>query len=105
MSSLNRATTIAMLRSAASRSGVAPFSPTSLEEMAELVFLGFQVALVVRIGGDGDRNPLDHLEAEALEPVDLLRVVGEQSYLPDAEVVEDLAADAVVALVRRVTER
>src|ERR1700756_5522571 len=105
MSSLNRATTIAMLRSAASRSGVSPFSPTWLEQVAELIFLGLQVALVVRIRRDGDWNPFDHLEAEALQTVDLLRVVGEQPYLPDAEVVEDLAADAVVALVGRVAER
>src|SRR5207245_9081322 len=44
-------------------------------------------------------------EAEALEPINLLGIVREQSDLAHSEVVKDLAADAVVALVRRVAER
>src|SRR5579859_3283634 len=74
MSSLKRDTTTARLSSAPSSSGAAPFSPITRasQEVAQLVFLGFQVALVVRVGRNLDRDSLDHLEPESLQAVDLL---------------------------------
>src|ERR1700694_4198053 len=103
-SSLKRATTTAMVRSSPLRSGLAPFSPTALEKMSKLVFLGLQVALVVRIGFDADRDALDDLQTESFESVNLLGVVRQQPDLSNAEVVDDLAADAVVAFVCRVAQ-
>src|SRR6266851_10097938 len=103
-SSLNRATTTAMVRLSPLRSGLAPFSPTALQKVSELVFLGLQVALVVGIGFDADRDALDDLQTESFESVDLLGVVRQQPDLPHAEVVDDLAADAVVPFVWRVAE-
>src|SRR5882724_4133556 len=73
--------------------------------MPQLVSLRLEVALVVRVGGDAYRNPLDYLETETLEAVDLLGVVGEQADLADAEVIEDLAPDAVIPLVRGMSQR
>src|SRR5579864_2464578 len=101
MSSLNRETTTAMLNSVPSSSGVAPFSPTSRasEQVTQLVFLGFQVTRVVRVRRDLDRHAFDHLEAKTFQPVDLLGIVGQESNLAHAQVVQDLAADAVVTLV------
>src|ERR1700694_4141073 len=104
-SSLKRATTTAMVRSPPFRSGLAPFSPTGLEKVSELVFLGLQVSLVVGIGRDLDRDTLNDFEAESFESVDLLRVVGEQPDLAHAEVVKNLASDPVIAFVRGMTER
>src|ERR1700694_2211637 len=104
-SSLKRATTTAMVRAPPLRSGLAPFSPTALEKMSKLVFLGLQVALVVRIGFDADRDALDDLQTESFESVNLLGVVCQQPDLSNAEVVDDLAADAIVPFVCRVTQR
>src|SRR5439155_1953967 len=43
-----------------------------------------------------ERRARDHVDAVGLEPHDLLRVIGEQPHAPDAEVAQDLGADAVV---------
>src|SRR5438094_7570221 len=106
-SSLKRDTTTAIRRSPPVRSGLAPFSPTDqpcLEKVPELVFLRLEVSRVVGVGRDADRYALHHLESEALQAVDLLRVVGEQPDLADPEVVQELAADPVIPLVGRVTQ-
>src|SRR5229473_1082144 len=73
--------------------------------MTQLVFLGLQVTLVMGVGGNIDWHPFDHFEPEALQAVDLLGVVGKQPDFAHAEVVQDLAADTVVALVRRMSQR
>src|SRR5712692_5530774 len=73
---LKRETTTATCRSSPRRSGFSPLSPT-LEEVTELVFLSLQVALVVRVGPNANRHPLHDFQAEPLQPVDLLGVVGE----------------------------
>ena len=57
------------------------------------------------VGWDAYRHPFHDLEAEAFKSIDLLRVVREQPDLAHPEVVQDLAADPVVALVSRVPER
>ena len=49
---------------------------------------------------DFERQRLDDAEAVALEADELARVVRQQAHGADAEVAEDLRADAVVALVR-----
>src|SRR4029077_743330 len=79
-------------------------SSTRLQQMTQLVFLGLQVPLAVGVRGGVDRHPLDHLEPEALEAIDLLWVVGKQPDLAHAEVVQDLTADTVIALVCRMSE-
>ena len=50
-------------------------------------------------GRDCERHPLDDLEAEALEAAVLGGVVGHEPHRGDAEVDEDLRADAVLAAV------
>src|SRR5207245_9968994 len=95
-----------MCRPSPLRSGWLPFSPTArLQEVTELVFLGLQVTLVVRIRLDSYRHPLDHLEAKAFEAIDLLGIVREQTDLSNPKVVKDLAADAVIALVGGMAQR
>ena len=48
-----------------------------------------------------ERDPLDDVEAEALEPPVLGRVVGHQAHGGDAEIDQHLGADAVLAAVDR----
>ncbi len=59
-------------------------SSKRLQQVTQLVFLCLQVALVVGVGGDIDRHPLNHFEPEPLEAVDLLGVVGKQPDLAHA---------------------
>ena len=56
------------------------------------------------IGLDLQRKRLDDFEAVAFEADALDRVVGEQAHLLDAELLEDLSADAVVTFVSLVAE-
>src|SRR5262249_26048683 len=67
------------------------------EEVAELVALGAEVLPVLFVGWDLDGHALDEVQPVPLEPYDLLRVVGEETELPNAKIDEDLGADAVVA--------
>src|SRR5262249_2296819 len=67
------------------------------EEVAELVALGAEVLPVLFVGRDLDGHALDEVQPVPLEPYDLLRVVGEETELPNAKIDEDLGADAVVA--------
>ena len=66
--------------------------------------MALEVGLVVRVGDRADRHLLGDREPVALEPEDLLRVVGEDADAGQAEVAEDLGADAVVAQVGRQPE-
>src|SRR5919202_5687840 len=70
------------------------------EEVSELVALRLEVAgvLAVRLGDDGDT--LVHAQTVPLQPYQLLRVVRDRPDRLDAEVEEDLRADAVVAQIR-----
>ena len=72
--------------------------------MAHLDFLDRQVALVELVGVDLERHAARDLEAVALEAGALGRVVGHQADAREAEVCEDLGADAVVAQIRREAE-
>src|SRR5690606_19362264 len=58
-----------------------------------------EVAGVVGAGRYLDGHALDDLQPVAAQPDALLRVVRHETELGDAEVAEDLAADAVVAVV------
>ena len=55
--------------------------------------------------GDLERHLLGDLEAVALEADDLARVVRQEPDRVQAQVAQDLRADAVVAQVRREAER
>src|SRR6266516_1812462 len=68
-----------------------------MEGVAEPVALGPQVLLVVRVRDGLDGHLVGDREAVALEPVDLLRIVGEDADAREPEVDEDLGPDAVVA--------
>src|SRR5215470_784008 len=70
------------------------------EEMAHLLALGSEVASVGVGGRDLERHPLDDTQAVAFDADDLLRVVGQVAEVLDAEVHQDLRADAVVPKVR-----
>src|SRR5581483_4525739 len=126
--SLNRPHTTAIRRPAPSRTGGTRLAATSsraklvllalalagvrhrlertqpFEEVPHALALGAQVPLVVRVGGDLERHPLDDLEPEALEAAVLGGVVGHHPHRGDPEVDEDLRADAVLAAVRRQPE-
>ena len=65
--------------------------------MAELVALGLEVMEIPPVRRYLDRNPLDDLEPVRAEPDDLARVVREKPDLAEAEVRQDLRADAVIA--------
>src|SRR5436309_3031447 len=112
MRSLNRAATIANLRERPGRRtrrtlGARPAISVreGREEMPELVALRAQV-LPVRIGrGNLDRHALGDVQAVALEPDDLLRVVGEEPEVLHPEVHENLGADPVITQVRLEAQR
>ena len=75
--------------------------------MAQFVALGRQVVGVVLVHRRQDRHLVDHLQVETAvdEGVGLLGVVGQQPDLRQAQVLEDLDADAVVAAVGLVAQR
>src|SRR3989441_2484558 len=106
MRSLNRAATIANLRGRPGRRtrrtlGARPAISVreGREEMPELVALRAQV-FQIRVGRrDLDRHALGDVQAVALQPDDLLRVVGEEREVLHAQVDENLGADPVVAQV------
>src|SRR2546428_1487639 len=72
-----------------------------VDEVAELVALGLEIAPVVRVRRRHDRHALDDFEAVALEAGALGGVVREQPDLVQVEVGQDLHADPVVAAVGR----
>ncbi len=59
--------------------------------MAEFLFLGLEVLFGVRTGLDFARHSLDNFNAGALQGLDLLGIVREQSHLVYAERLEHLA--------------
>src|SRR5690606_38023237 len=69
--------------------------PTS-QQVAQLVCLRPQVALVVGVGRYLQRDPLGHLEPETGQGRDLTGVVGEQPQPADTQSDEDLSPHAVV---------
>src|SRR5437763_4846301 len=66
-----------------------------LQQMAHAHLLGAQIGDVLGIGGGLERHSFDDLEAEPFEAAVLGRVVGEQAHGGDAEIDQDLGADAV----------
>src|SRR5258708_7414406 len=98
--SLKRATTNANARPSA-RSFPVFTSISVMHYVAELVRFRSQVAKVVLVGGDHQRDPLHYLEPEGLDPVVLARAVADQADLLNADVRQNLGADPVVALINR----
>src|SRR3954451_12116177 len=76
----------------------------ALQQVPHARLLGAQVGDVLRIGRGLERHPLDDFQAETLEATVLGRVVGEEAHSGDAQVDEDLGADAVLATVDGQTE-
>src|SRR5438128_6910807 len=106
MRSLNRAATIANLRGRPGRRtrrtlGARPAISVreGREEMPDVSSLRAQV-FQIRVGRrDLNRHALGDVQAVALQPDDLLRVVGEEPEVLHAQVDENLGADPVVAQV------
>src|SRR5688572_29785641 len=69
------------------------------QQVPELVLLGLQVAPARVGGGHLERQASHDLEAVALQPDELPRVVRHEPDLVEPQLVEDLRADPVVALV------
>src|SRR5687767_1167459 len=67
------------------------------EMVAELGCLGLEIIDVLHVGHRLQRHPFDDLEVVARQPAVLGGVVGHQPHGGDAEVDEDLGADAVLA--------
>src|SRR5687767_10503234 len=82
-----------------------PRASDAAEQVAELVLLRLQVAAARVGGGDLERHPAHDLEAVPLEPDELPRVVRHQADLVEPQLVQDLRADPVVALVGLETQR
>src|SRR5215211_1964711 len=78
-----------------------PYLPLELlEDVVELLALRLQVAFVVSVRFDLDRDALRDLEPEPSQSHDLRKVVGNQADALQAEVLEDLGPDPVVSQVR-----
>ena len=75
-----------------------------MKDVSELFFLGAQIVEIVLVGFDLERHPLDDLDAVATDARALARVVREDPDLLNAEIGENLGADAVVAKVRAEAE-
>ena len=67
--------------------------------MAHFVAFGFDVLFAVFGGGGDDGDGFGDFESESLEAGAFGGVVGDQLHFADAEIVEHLGAEAVVALV------
>ena len=74
--------------------------------MAEFLAFGGEVPLVELMHRWLDRHLVDHLEVEATvdEGICLLRIVGEEADPPQAQILEQLDPDAIVAGVGLVAE-
>src|SRR5260370_22989596 len=79
---------------------VSPSPIDFVKEMTQLLSLRIEVATIVLVGNHGDRDSLDDAEAVALDADHFLGVVGQEAELPNAQVEQNLSADAVVTQVR-----
>ena len=70
-----------------------------LEQVTHTVALGFQVALVVRIGRNSNGELLDDLQSMPLKADDVLGVVGQKTDLFYAQIRKHLSSKAVVSQV------
>src|SRR5437879_8942333 len=86
------------------RSTIARSASSASEQVPHLHFFGFEVPGVIRIGFAANRHLLDHLDAVTLETDNFLRVVGQKTELPNAEIEKNLRAESVIAQIARVTE-
>src|ERR1700676_2186674 len=85
------------------KSTIARPASSALEQVPHLYFFGFEVPGVIRIDFAANRHLLDHLDAVTLETDNFLRVVGQKTELPNAEIEKDLRAGAGIAEMARVT--
>ena len=68
-------------------------------QVAALRGLRLEVAAVVPVGRHHERDPVDHVDAQRPQPVDLARVVRHQPHRLDPERRQHVRGDGVVALV------
>src|SRR5258708_29775796 len=69
------------------------------EQMTHAFLLGAEIVDVLRVGLRLERDPLHHLQTEAVKTTVLGRIVGQIPHGGDAKIDEDLGADAVLAAV------
>ena len=82
-----------------------PLTPSHIPQtVAEFGLLGLEVGEIVLVGRHLERELFHDLNAVYFEAADLLGVVGEDAQPPQAQVAEDVGADAVVAAVDRQSE-
>src|SRR5204863_3884706 len=77
-----------------------PRASEAAELVAHLVPFGAEIPGGVLRRGDFEREPFGNRQSVTLEPDQLARVVGQEPHRSDPEVLQDLDADAVVALIR-----
>lgn len=75
-----------------------------MEVVAHSFFFGVHVEAVVFVGGDFDGDVFDDFESIAFESDSFDGVVGHETHFLDAEEVENLRSDAIVAFVGSVSE-
>ena len=76
----------------------------NLDEVPHFGFFGLEVFFVVGIGFREDGNLFNDFKAVAVEPDDFFGIVGKKANFSEAEIGEDLGADAVFAEVGVVAE-
>ena len=72
--------------------------------MPQLRFFCLQIFCVVRIGFAAYRHLLHHFQAVTFKSDHLLRIVGQKTELPNAEIEKDLRAESVIAQIGREPE-
>ena len=70
-----------------------------VELVVHTLLFGSQIALVVFVRGNDDRNDLVDLQAIALQSYPFERIVGHQAHVFDAHFANDACTYAVVALI------
>src|SRR5262249_40356797 len=75
-----------------------------IQKMLEFFFRGADVFAISLVGRNLDRHALDDAQPVAIQTDDLFRIVGEESNLPDAQINQNLRADAVMTQIRAETK-
>src|SRR5208283_1530556 len=75
-------------------------SQPRLKQMATFELLGVQVSLSKDSAGDLARDAFQYFNSRPHKRCDLVRIIGEQPNLPDAQKLQNLGGQLVIAVVR-----
>ena len=67
--------------------------------MSHSCLFGLEVESIIGIGFNLNRNTLGDLQAEFLELVDLVRIIGQDAHSLDTELAQNLRTDEVLAFI------